>query len=385
MNSQNLRKLQQLSRQGPQDINLNPLQRGGMLYPESRRALLEWADGYSLCDFCDGRLDQIKRPPISDFVHTLLPQFLDIDVVRITHGAREGKFAVMHAMCRPNDTIVLDGNAHYSTYVAAERHRLRIRSVPNTGHPHFIITPEAYAQTIQETRHDTGKPPALVILTYPDGNYGNLVNAKHVAEIAHEYDIPFLLNAAYAMGRMPLSAHELGCDFIVGSGHKSMAASGPIGILGMKETFASQVLQRSTHSPSKELELLGCTARGAAMVTLMASFPSVVKRVSMWEQEVARMQWFASELETLGLKPLGETPHNHDLLFIETPIFYQISQRHPKKRFFLYHALKQHGISGIKSGLTRNFKLSTYRLPQSDLEHVIRAFQDIIETNKLAN
>lgn len=383
MDARTLQKLQQLRRQGPQDINLNPLQRGGLLYSESRQALLDWADGYSICDFCDGRLDQIKRPPIADFVHTLLPQFLDIDVVRITNGAREGKFAVMHAICNPGDTIVLDGNAHYSTYVAAERCRLRIRAVPNNGYPHFIVTPEAYTQAIQETIDDTSKPPALILLTYPDGNYGNLVNAKHVASIAQEYDIPFLLNAAYAIGRMPLSARELDCDFIVGSGHKSMAASGPIGILGMKESFSDQVLQRSTHSPSKELELLGCTARGAAMVTLMASFPAVVKRVAMWEREVAQVRWFSRELEKLGLKPLGETPHNHDLLFIETPIFYQISQRHPKKRFFLYHALKEHGISGIKAGLTRNFKISTYRFAKSDLERVIVAFTDIIEQNKL--
>jgi Sep-tRNA:Cys-tRNA synthetase len=385
MNSRMLRKLQHLSRQGPQDINLNPLQRGGVIYPEARHALLEWADGYAICDFCDGRLDQMKRPPISDFVHTLLPQFLDIDVVRITHGAREGKFAVMHALCHTDDTIVIDGNAHYSTYVAAERSRLRIRAVPNSGYPYFTITPEAYAQTIQETIQDTGTPPALVVLTYPDGSYGNLVDAKQVAKIAHEYHIPFLLNAAYAMGRMPLSAQELDCDFIVGSGHKSMASSGPIGILGMKETFATKVLQRSAHSPSKELELLGCTARGAALVTLMASFPSVVERITTWEHEVAQLRWFAHELEQLGLKPLGETPHNHDLLFIETPIFYQISQQHPKKRFFLYHALKQHGISGIKAGLTRNFKVSTYRLSQSALEHVLAAFQDIIDKNTLAS
>lgn len=381
MNPRMLRKLGRLSRQGPLEINLNPLQRGGVLYPEARHALMEWADGYSICDFCDGRLDQMKRPPIADFVHTLLPQFLDIDVVRVTHGARESKFAVMHALCNPDDTIVIDGNAHYSTYVAAERSRLRIRAVPNTGYPHFLITPEAYGQAIQETIQDTGKPPALVVLTYPDGSYGNLVDAKQVAEIAHDHHIPFLLNAAYAMGRMPLSARQLDADFIVGSGHKSMAASGPIGILGMKEAFASQVLQRSAHSPTKELELLGCTARGAALVTLMASFPSVVERVTTWEQEVAQVQWFARELEQLGCKPLGDSPHHHDLLFIETPIFYQISQRHPKKRFFLYHALKQHGISGIKPGLTRNFKVSTYGLSKPDLERVIAAFHDIIANN----
>jgi Sep-tRNA:Cys-tRNA synthetase len=48
-------------------INLNPLQTGGILTKEARRALIEWGDGYSICDFCQGRLDEIKNPPIADF------------------------------------------------------------------------------------------------------------------------------------------------------------------------------------------------------------------------------------------------------------------------------------------------------------------------------
>ena len=56
-------------------------------------------------------------------------------------------------------------------------------------------------------------------------------DAEKIASICHEYDVPLLLNGAYAVGRMPVSAKEIGADFIVGSGHKSMAASGPVGVL----------------------------------------------------------------------------------------------------------------------------------------------------------
>ncbi len=31
-------------------INLNPIQRSGILTPEARQALLEFGDGYSTCD-----------------------------------------------------------------------------------------------------------------------------------------------------------------------------------------------------------------------------------------------------------------------------------------------------------------------------------------------
>ncbi|RLI13591.1 O-phospho-L-seryl-tRNA:Cys-tRNA synthase, partial [Candidatus Bathyarchaeota archaeon] len=41
-------------------VNLNPIQRGGILPEEARRALLEFGDGYSMCDFClKGRIDMI--------------------------------------------------------------------------------------------------------------------------------------------------------------------------------------------------------------------------------------------------------------------------------------------------------------------------------------
>ncbi|MDI6884651.1 MAG: hypothetical protein QMD00_05980, partial [Hadesarchaea archaeon] len=55
-------------------INLNPIQRGGVLSPEARKALAEFGDGYSTCDWCPpkaARLDAIERPPIAQFMRDL--------------------------------------------------------------------------------------------------------------------------------------------------------------------------------------------------------------------------------------------------------------------------------------------------------------------------
>ncbi len=71
-----------------------------------------------------GRLDEISKPDISSFIDDLA-KFMNIDHARTVHGAREGKFAVMHSLCKPGDTIVIDGNAHYTTHVAAERAGLK--------------------------------------------------------------------------------------------------------------------------------------------------------------------------------------------------------------------------------------------------------------------
>jgi len=50
---ENLEKFTRLKRDVAQ-INVDPLQRGGILTPEARAALVEWGDGYSICDFCAG-------------------------------------------------------------------------------------------------------------------------------------------------------------------------------------------------------------------------------------------------------------------------------------------------------------------------------------------
>jgi len=121
----NLEKFTNLKREIG-EINLDPLQRGGILTPAARTALVEWGDGYSVCDFCTGAMDRIKTPPVEEFVHGVLPEFLGTDEVRITHGAREGKFAAMHALCEKGDWVVVDGNAHYTTVLAAERAGLNI-------------------------------------------------------------------------------------------------------------------------------------------------------------------------------------------------------------------------------------------------------------------
>ncbi|MEA1924296.1 MAG: O-phospho-L-seryl-tRNA:Cys-tRNA synthase [Candidatus Altiarchaeota archaeon] len=359
-------------------LNLNPIQRGGILTPEAMKAVGEWADGYSLCDFCDGVLESIKKPPIDEFVHKTLPKFIDADEVRLTHGARETKFMVMHSICKPGSTIVVDSNAHYSTHVAAERNKLQIVEVENNNYPEYRVDVGKYADKIEEVKKKTGKPPSLAVITFPDGNYGNLPDAKRVASICSEYDVPLLINAAYAIGRMPVSLRDLGADFVVGSGHKSMASSGPIGILGVRGDLSDVVLRKSREYKNKEVEMLGCGPRGLPLITLMASFPTVYERVQHWDEQVENARFFIKKMEGIdGIQQLGIKPTEHDLNFLETDVFYEISKKHKKGRFFLYRELKKRNIIGIKPGLTKNFKISTYEFNKDELKKIITAFKEI--------
>jgi Sep-tRNA:Cys-tRNA synthase (EC 2.5.1.-) len=371
-NSKLLQKLSELHRQHKGLINLMPLQTGGLLTDAAREALVEFGDGYSVCDFCLGSLTDMTNPPVREFVHELLPQFLGSEVATITHGAREAIFAVMHSLASSGDSVVVDGNRHYTTVVAAERVGMNIIDVPSSGYPEFKIDVNEYIPLIEKHK------PKLILLTYPDGNYGNISDAGRLGEIAQEYGVPYILNGAYAAGRMPVSMDDVGADFIVGSGHKSMASAGPCGVLGMKKRWEEVVLRKSTLYSKKEIELLGCTLRGVPLITLMASFPYVRERVNHWGEQVAKAQWFSTELEKLGFKQLGEKPHRHDLLHFESPLLYDMSQHVRERGYFLYKELKERGIWGPQPGLTKAFKVSTFAADKEQLTFVINSFKAIL-------
>jgi len=370
--NQSLQKLSGLRREHKGLINLMPLQTGGMLTEAAKEALMEFGDGYSVCDFCQGVLCSISNPPIQYFVQEVLPPFLGCEVATITHGAREAKFMIMHSLAKPGDAILVDGNRHYTTFVAAERAGLNIVELPHSGHPELRVDADEYVALIKQ------HTPKLMLLTYPDGNYGNLPDARRLGEIAQEYDVPYILNGAYAVGRMPISMEEMGADFIVGSGHKSMAAAGPVGVLGMKKKWEQIVLRKSGRHRNKDVELLGCTVRGVPLMTLMASFPSVKERVSNWDEQVSKAQWFSAELEKLGFIQLGDKLHRHDLLHFDAPALYEVSKRVRERGYFLYKELKERGIWGPQPGLAKSFKLSTFAADRQQLGLVVDSFKAIL-------
>ena len=382
-----LQMFQGIKRDTRDFINIDPLQTGGLLTEAAKEALIEWGDGYSVCDYCGGALDMVKKPPIFEFIHKSLPEFLGTDEARVMNGARESKFAVMHTLAsaatekgEKDNYIVMDAWAHYSSKVAAESAGL---DIVFTKKPETEILPEDFAEAIEAGIKERGKKPLLTQITYPDGNYGNLADVKKIVQISHEYEVPVLVNGAYSVGRMPINAKEVGADYIVGSGHKSMSACGPVGVLGVNgEEAAAQLFRKSKYAKIKEVALLGCTSRGAPIMTLMASFPEVVRRTQpdAWEKEVAAAQKFIKRLEDTGkFKLYGQNPHKHDLMFFEAPGFFNISEKTKRGRYFLYDEMKDKKIHGIKPGLTKNFKISTLGLGQDKLNYVAESFEEILK------
>lgn len=179
---------------------------------------------------------------------------------------------------------------------------------------------------------------------------------------------------------MEVKGKDLGEDFVVCSCHKGFGVPGTIGLLATTNRWKDILFRKSARHPAKDIELLGCTARSAAVACLITALVYVKERVRHWGEEVKKARWFVEQMESLGeIAQLGTKPTEHDLVRFKTPLLNQIGQSHRKKGYFLYHELEKRGIIGLKPGQTNWFKLSTYGLTWDQVKYLFDAFEEIIK------
>ncbi len=373
-------------------ININAIQPGGRLTAEARKALIAYGDGYSVCDKClEGRLDKIRKPPVDEF-HAELADFVGMDEARVVPGARRGFQAVASSLLDKGDVVIVSDLAHYTEFLAVENAGGVIKEVPS-GEKN-IITGDAVAEKIDNVKEELGRLPKLIIIEHFDYRFGNEHDVYGVGKVAKAYDIPFLYNGAYSVGMVPVNGKKIGADFVVGSGHKGMAAVAPSGVLATTDEWAPEVFRGSEivgdvtgrSFKHKESEMLGCTLMGGTLLSMMASFPHVKERVKRWEEEVEKSNYFIREfLRIEGNKISSEYPRKHTLSKVDTrDSFDRIAKIHKRRGFFLSDELKRRGIVGEFAGSTRVWELNTYGLSWSRIKYLSEAFIEIAEKYGLA-
>jgi Sep-tRNA:Cys-tRNA synthetase len=373
-------------------INIDPIQAGGGLTADALKAVIAYGDGYSVCDNCrkPNRLDYIAKPPVAQF-HKDLAGWLNMDAARVVPGARRGFQAVAHTYVNKGDPVLLTSLSHYTEFLAVEGAGGIACEIPASDRQ--IITPDAAAEKIGEIQKKFGRPPVLAIIDHVDYQYGNVHDVAAIAKVAHQYDIPVLYNGAYTVGIMPVDGKALGADFVTGSGHKSMAAPAPSGVLATTAERENEVFRTTAITGDltgrkfgiKEPELMGCTLMGVTLLGMMASFPHVKERVKHFEKELANTRVVLDGLLSVaGTKMLSEVPRKHTLTRIDTTnSFDVVAQAHKKKGFFFSSALEERGVIGIIPGATRVWKCNTYGMTGAQAKYLAQVFVDIARENGL--
>ena len=366
---------------------------GGRLTADAMKAVVAYGDGYSVCDNCrkPNRLDYISKPPIAGF-HQDVAKWLNMDAVRTVPGARRGFQAIAQTYVNKGDPVLLTSLSHYTEFLAVEEAGGIAREIPVNDRK--LVTPDDAAAKIEAVKQESGRVPVLAFIDHVDYQYGNMHDVAGIARVAHQYDIPVVCNGAYTVGILPVDGKAMGVDFVVGSGHKSMAAPAPSGILAAtaereKEVFRTTSIVGDVTNRKfgiKEPEMMGCTLMGATLVGMMASFPHVRERTKHFDRELANHQLVMDALLSIeGTKCLSEYPRKHTMTRVDTTTsFDRVAETHKKRGYYLQSALEERGITGVIPGATKVWKFNSYGTTPKQAEHLARSFVEIARENGLA-
>ncbi|MEO1518561.1 MAG: cysteine desulfurase [Bacteroidota bacterium] len=136
---------------------------------------------------------------------------------------------------KEGDEIVVSAMEHHSNIVPwqmlCEDRGAVLRVVPINDDGELDMA--AYADLLNERTK-------MVAMVHVSNSLGTINPVKEIIRLAHEKDIPVLLDGAQAVPHMPVDVQELDVDFFTFSGHKLFAPTG-IGVLYGKQKWLEQM------------------------------------------------------------------------------------------------------------------------------------------------
>ncbi len=157
-----------------------------------------------------------------------------------TSGTTESINLVAHSFgskfISEGDNIIISTMEHHSNIVPwqilCEEKGAKLSVIPinNEGEIDF----EAFEKLLNE---NTG----LVAITHVSNALGTVNPIKKIIDLAHNYDVPVLIDGAQGISHFKVDVDELDCDFYCFSAHKMYGPMG-IGILYGKEKYLEKML-----------------------------------------------------------------------------------------------------------------------------------------------
>lgn len=152
-----------------------------------------------------------------------------------TDGINLVAYAFNKKFLAPEDTIIISAMEHHANIVPwqiyGEEKDIKLKVIPINERGELDMT--AFREMLDEK-------VKLVSVTYVSNTLGTINPIKDIINIAHQHNIPVLLDAAQAIAHIPIDVQELDVDFLVFSGHKMYGPTG-IGVLYAKEAWLEQM------------------------------------------------------------------------------------------------------------------------------------------------
>lgn len=97
----------------------------------------------------------------------------------------------------------------------------------------------------------------LIALTWLPANGGLINPAAAIGRVARRHGIPYFVDAAQAVGQLPVDVVEVGCDVLSGAGRKALRGPRGTGLLYVRQDFLSRLTPVFVDTRSAPLDLNG--------------------------------------------------------------------------------------------------------------------------------
>lgn len=172
----------------------------------------------------------------------IVAEFINAKSVReviFTKGTTESMNLVAHSFCKryckPGDEIIISAMEHHANIVPWQLQEeicgVKLRVVP--------ISAEGELQ-LDELKKMISYKTKLISITHTSNVLGTVNPIEEIIEIAHQANIPVLLDAAQAVQHTVIDVQKLDCDFLVFSAHKMYGPTG-VGVLYGKEDLLNEM------------------------------------------------------------------------------------------------------------------------------------------------
>ncbi len=159
--------------------------------------------------------------------------------VIFTRGTTESINLVAHSFCnkfvKAGDEVLISAMEHHSNIVpwqiACREKQAELKVIPMNEQGELRM--DAYLDML-------GEKTRLVAVTHVSNALGTVNPVKEMIKLAHEKNIPVMIDGAQATPHMAVDVQELDCDFYCFSGHKMYGPMG-VGVLYGKESWLNQM------------------------------------------------------------------------------------------------------------------------------------------------
>jgi cysteine desulfurase/selenocysteine lyase len=188
---------------------------------------------YQLAEEATNMYEQ-SREKIANFINVRPEEII------FTRNTTESINLVAHSWARTNlkkdDVIVITEIEHHSNIVPwqilCQERGTRLEYVGIDGNGFLDL--EYMIELI------SSRKVKLVSLSHMSNVLGTIVPIERIIKIAHEHDIPVLVDGAQSVPHMPINVKNMDCDFLVFSAHKMLGPTG-VGILYAKKEYLDKM------------------------------------------------------------------------------------------------------------------------------------------------